>query len=141
MLHPIDYGWGMKVGGHVMRILNSLLIASLCVVLAGCGIFNGNSGPLGIGRIFGDGGASAAGLPYRAQLRRGEDRRNFVVTARAGGVGVAAARESVRFPATRYCLETYGGSDVEWVIDPATGDWAFTRNGQDMLFQGRCTAR
>lgn len=124
-----------------MRILKSLMIGGLCFVLAGCGVFSGNGGPFGIGRIFGDGGASAAGLPYRAQLRSMDDPRDFMVTAQAGGVGVAAARESVRFPATRYCLETYGASDVDWVIDPTTGDWAFSRAEQDMVFQGRCTAR
>ena len=123
-----------------MRILNSLFIAGLCCALAGCSVFSGG-GFFGVDRIFGDGGASAAGLPYRAQLRSGDDPRNFVVTAQAGGVGVDAARESVRFPATRYCLETYGGSDVDWVMDPATGDWAFSREGQDMLFQGRCIKR
>ena len=36
-------------------------------------------------------------------------------------------RESVRFPVTRYCISAYGGSDADWEIDPATGDWAFTR--------------
>lgn len=141
MPEPFDYGWGKRVGGQNMRILNSLMIGGLCFALAGCSIFGGNGGPFGVGRIFGDGGASAAGLPFRAQLRRGDDPRNFVVTARAGGVGVGEARESVRFPATRYCLETYGASDVDWVIDPETGDWAFSRAGQDMVFQGRCTAR
>ena len=60
---------------------------------------------------------------------------------RAGGVGVSDARESARFPATRYCLTTYGASDVDWAIDPDTGDWAFSRDGQEMIFSGRCTAR
>ena len=110
--------------------------------LAGCGVLGGNgNGFLGLGRFFGDGGSDAAGLPYRASLQRGDDRRDFEVRVEAGGVGVADVRESVRFPATRYCIETYGRSDVDWAVDPATGDWAFTRSGESMIFQGRCTAR
>jgi len=63
------------------------------------------------------------------------------VRARAGGATVEQVRESVRFRATRYCLPTYGGSDVEWTIDPETDDWAFTRDGSDMVFSGRCLKR
>ena len=123
-----------------MRIANALILGGLCFGLAGCGAF-GPNGPFGIGKMFGDGGASSAGLPYRASLKRGEDRRNFTVDVRAGGVGVNEARESARYPATRYCIETYGASDIDWVFDPATGDWAFTREGDTMVFSGRCTAR
>ncbi len=87
-------------------------------------------------------GATPQGaLPYRAKLSRADDRRDFVVTVKAGGVGVDAVRESVRFPATRYCLKTYGGSEVEWLINPDTGDWSFAREGASMVFSGRCLAR
>ena len=125
-----------------MTVTRALCLGVLVLGLGGCGILGGgNNGFLGIGKLFGDGGSFEAGLPYRAKLQRGEDRRDFTVRTEAGGVGVAEARESTRFPATRYCLETYGKSDADWVIDPATGDWAFSRDGQAMIFQGRCTAR
>jgi hypothetical protein len=91
-------------------------------------------------RIFGA-GEEAQGLPFRAVLARGADRRNFTVRVRAGAVPVEQVRESVRFPATRYCLTTYGASDTRWTIDPATRDWAFQQNGNDMVFSGRCVAR
>ncbi len=92
-------------------------------------------------RIFGGGAQSDTALPFWAQLTKGDDRRNIAVRVRAGGVSVDAVRESVRFEATRYCLSTYGASDTRWQIDPATGDWAFTRVGEDMIFNGRCVAR
>lgn len=112
------------------------LILALFLLLAGCGTVGGLFGGL-FGRDVSD-----RALPYKASLSRGaEDRRNFVVTVRAGGTSVGDVRESVRFPATRYCLSTYGGSEADWVIDPATGDWAFSRDGESMIFQGRCTAR
>ena len=125
-------------------LFGKLVAGLMCLSLAGCGIFGGGGGGggfLGLGGLFGNRSASEQGLPFRAQLRRGEDRRNFTVTVRAGGQSVDAVRESVRFPATQYCLLTFGLSDVDWVINPATGDWAFERSGEDMIFQGRCTAR
>lgn len=113
-----------------MRIIIFVCIA---LTLSGCGIRE---------RIFGGGAGQAdAVLPYRAKLTKGEDPRDFAVRVQAGGVSVSDVRESVRFQATRYCLATYGGSDTNWQIDPATGDWAFTRDGQDMIFTGRCVAR
>lgn len=129
-----------------MRATKVIVFGVLILSLSGCSVFSrlgggGGGGVLGVGRVFGDGGASEQGLPFRATLRRGDDRRDFTVNVRAGGVSVGTARESARFPATRYCLESYGGSDVDWTIDPATGDWAFSRDGQSMIFQGRCISR
>ena len=110
-----------------------LILACLTLTLAGCASVRE--------RVFGGGSQSAASLPFRASLARGEDRRDFVVRVRAGGATVDDVRESVRFPATRYCLTTFGGSDTRWVTDNATGDWGFSRDGQDMIFTGRCVAR
>jgi hypothetical protein len=107
-----------------------IILVTIALVVSGCGIRD---------RIFGS--QADRTLPYRASLTKGEDRRDFAVRVRASGISVAQVRESVRFPATRYCLETFGGSDARWALDPATGDWAFTRDGQDMVFRGRCVAR
>ena len=113
--------------------LRLMLVVALAVGLTGCG------------RIrdwwTGGGGQAAEALPYRANLSKGADRHDFTVTVRAPGAAVTSVRESVRFPATRYCLETFGVSDALWTTDPATGDWAVTRNGDTMVFTGRCTAR
>lgn len=86
--------------------------------------------------------ASAVALPFRATLSRSpDDRRNFAVSVNAPGATLDEVRESARFPATRYCLETYGGSPVDWVIDPATGDWAVIRTEGGLSVAGRCVAR
>ena len=114
-----------------MSLKRWIILGSVAVVLSGCSSVRE--------RFFGS--QADRTLPYRASLTKGEDRRDFLVRVVAGGASVAAVRESVRFPATRYCLETFGGSDALWVRDPGTGDWAFTRDGQDMIFRGRCVAR
>ena len=119
-----------------MRGFGLSVLAVAALPLAGCGTigdaWNG---------LWGRGGSSDA-VPYRAKLSRGaEDRRNFEVAVQAGGVSVPDVCESVRFPATRDCLKSYGGSEVDWVIDPNSGDWAFSRDGETMIFSGRCLAR
>ena len=111
--------------------MRTLLLSCLIVSLAGCSLIRPQTGE----------GVAATALPYKASLVRGEDRRDVTVTVKAGGVGVEDVRESARFPVTRYCISAYGGSDADWDVDPATGDWAFSREGDNMIFSARCTTR
>lgn len=121
---------GIRSGRRGMRA--AVLFLALLVPLSGCGT---------IGNWFRGGAVADTALPFRARLGRGADRRDFTVSVAAGGATVPQVRESVRFEATRYCLNTFGGSDADWVLDPATGDWAFARDGEALVFSGRCTAR
>lgn len=110
--------------------MRGILIALIVVSLAGCSWF----------RRDGE-GVAAAVLPYKASLSKGEDNRDVSISVRAGDASVEDVRESVRFPATRYCLSVFGGSEVDWSLDPVTADWAYVRDGEDMVFTGRCTSR
>ena len=79
-----------------------------------------------------------AALPFRAALRREAD-DVLAVTVKADGAGLDAVRESVRYPVTRYCLTERGQSDADWVIDPATGDWAFVADASgNLTFRAKC---
>lgn len=112
-------------------ILRGLLILSLAATVTSCG-------RLGIGN-----GSKRAEtereLPFKAKLKKGEERA-FTVSVANKGAGVAQVRESVRFEATKYCLLTFGGSDAEWQISPVSKDWAFTQDGDKLVFNGKCTA-
>lgn len=89
-----------------------------------------------------DPGPRGVGLPFDAQLSEGETAREFSVLVRAPGATLEQARESARFEATRHCIERTGFSDADWVIDPATGDWAVTRNDAgEPIVSGRCAER
>lgn len=111
--------------------MRALAVVVLLVSLSGCSLIRPQDGE----------GVAASALPYRASLKRGEDRRDVSVAVRASGATVEDVRESARFPVTRYCLSTFGGSDADWTIDPATGDWSFSRDGETMIFSARCTSR
>lgn len=111
--------------------MRHILSFVLVLTISGCGLIR-----------WGDGdGVSATALPFRASLNKGDDRRDMIISVRGGNNGIEAVRETVRFTATRYCLPTFGGSDVDWAIDLATQDWAFSRRGDDMIFSGRCKTR
>ena len=114
------------------------LVLALAVPLAGCGWLSNTFGSLGESFGFGDDG----GLPFRATVDPGEDPRDLVVAVPApASVPLADLRESARFPVTRYCLTTFGTSEADWTLDPATGDWAVTRTERGALLQARCTGR
>ncbi len=117
-----------------MQIVKITSVVALTLSISGCGQGGG------ISEFFGYDGPEA-GLPYRASLSRAEEPRSFTVSVTASEATVDEVRESARMPATRHCLETYGGSDVNWVTDPASGEWAFARDGEFMVFSGRCTVR
>ena len=113
-------------------ILRGLILCALVLSVASCG-------RLGIGNAANRADAERP-QPYKAKLRKGEDRA-FAVSVANKGDGVEEVRESVRFEATKYCLLTFGGSDAEWKISPVSKDWAFTQDGDRLIFEGECTAR
>ena len=117
-----------------MQIVKITSVVALTLSISGCGAGGEISEILGFDR-------PEAGLPFRASLSRAEEPRSFNVSVTASEATVDEVRESARMPATRHCLETYGGSDVDWVTDPASRDWAFARDGEFMVFSGRCIVR
>lgn len=81
-------------------------------------------------------------LPYRAKLKAPRKSREFEVTVRARGASLQQVRESARYPATEHCLKRYGVSDVDWDLDPVSGDWRIQRfSSGDLVVSGRCTGR
>ncbi len=112
-------------------MLRAVLILTLAVAVASCG-------RLGIGNSSKRAETENV-LPFKAKLKKGED-RGFTVSVVNKGAGVAQVRESVRFEATKYCLLTFGGSDAKWSISPVSKDWAFTQDGDKLIFSGECTA-
>lgn len=121
-----------------MRAATILVVVA---ALTGCGVT----------QRVGDFVSSGAGLgsstvrtdltvPFKAVLRASrDDPRAFVVSTNETAVPLDDLRESIRYPATRYCIETFGGSDVDWAL--AGDDWASVLENAALIFSGRCTAR
>lgn len=105
-----------------------IILGLVLAVAAGCGLRN--TGP------------TSVGLPFDARLSEGETSRDFTILVRAPGATLMQARESARFMATRHCIDTTGFSDVDWALDPATGDWAVSRTETgEPVVSGRCARR
>ena len=114
-----------------MRTIVILLLSA--TLLQGCSTVRG---------WFGGVNAAERGLPYRARLQTGDDKRDFTVTVAARGAPLAAVRESARYPATAHCLNRYGVSDIDWVLDGSGAEWAAVRTTDgDLLVRGRCAGR
>ncbi|MFX0545660.1 hypothetical protein ACEWPL_008960 [Roseovarius sp. S1116L3] len=76
---------------------------------------------------------------YPADLNQVGDRReDFVIAVRDPGQGIEGAREAGRYEATRYCVETFGDSTINWRAgyDPDAGA-AVIDNGK-LILRGSC---
>lgn len=113
-------------------MIRALVILALVGTVASCGVLRGDKSK---------GAASERALPFKAKLKKGDDKRNFSVEVANRGAGLAEVRESVRFEATKYCLLNYGGSEADWRMDPTSDDWAFVQDGDKLIFNARCSAR
>ncbi len=123
------------------RIVLLLLIATFGV--SSCGVVRNATGAIGIGQ----GGKKKArievdGVTYRARARteRG-DKRLIMVTANPFASNPDAAVEAAVYEATRYCILTFGGSDIEWTIGPDTPVEQLPVDGNSVTLSGRCSQR
>ena len=113
-------------------MIRLLIITALVLSTASCAR---------LGRDKSRNAATERTLPFKAKLSSGEDKRDVAVTVVNNGAGVEDVRESVRFEVTKYCLLNYGGSDAEWQMSSVSDDWAFTQDGDKLIFSARCIAR
>ena len=56
----------------------------------------------------------------RAEKVSKEERDHFIVEVRRATQDLNAAREAGRYQATKYCIEQYGTSKIDWVTGPET---------------------
>jgi len=113
-------------------MIRLLFVTSLVLVVASCAQLS---------RDKSRNATSERTLPFKAKLSSGEDKRDVAIAVVNKGAGVEEVRESVRFEATKYCLLNYGGSDAEWQVSSVSEDWAFTQDGDKLVFNARCIAR
>ncbi len=106
-----------------MRML-ALLMASV-LLLAGCSDKDK--------RVYFDGKY----YPTKAKKVKG-DRESFVVNVRKTSQGLAGAREAGRHGGTKYCVETFGYSEIDWIVGPDDGAASQTSAKGNLVLRGRC---
>jgi hypothetical protein len=116
-----------------------ILAALSALALSGCGLVrNSPIGAAGPNRTT----FEAAGVTFRARSSADpEDSRNFQVFARPHAVNPEGAVQAARHQATRYCILTFGGSDIEWGVGPDTPLSEVPVEEDEVVLSGRCTQR
>lgn len=76
---------------------------------------------------------------YPAKLSKsGERREEFSVAVRDAQQGINGAREAGRFEGTRYCVETYGDSDISWQPGYGPEDARAVSDSGGLMMRGSC---
>ncbi|WP_306116643.1 MULTISPECIES: hypothetical protein [unclassified Roseovarius] len=75
--------------------------------------------------------------PAKAKKVKG-DRESFVVNVRKASQGLPGAREAGRHAGTRYCVETFGYSEIDWQIGPDAEDAQLSTSKGNLVLRGRC---
>lgn len=82
------------------------------------------------------------GQRFSARLTATRDNpRDFTVVVSPASGNVPAAQEAGRYEATKYCLQTFGGSDTVWTVGPDLPVEQVTVAGDAITMTGRCTQR
>lgn len=75
--------------------------------------------------------------PTKAKRIKG-DREQFTVRVRKAAQGLKGAREAARHGGIKYCVETFGYSEVDWEIGPDAKQEALLLDNGNLVLKGRC---
>lgn len=80
------------------------------------------------------------GVVFKSKVEKvtKEDRSHFKVEVRKATQTLDGAKEAGRYAATRYCIEQYGSSKVEWISGPDQENAALTVVEDDLWLEGIC---
>jgi len=104
---------------------HAVMITCAALMLAGCAerservIFDGNY------------------YPPKTRAEK-EDRRNFTASVRRASRGIEGAQKAAVHEATRYCLESFGTSEIEWSGVAEGQGPIYGRSGDTVSVTGRC---
>ncbi|WP_241477361.1 hypothetical protein [Leisingera sp. ANG-S5] len=82
------------------------------------------------------------GVPFKAKAKPIDKKTNpavFQIDIKGVDRSVKGAREAAAHSGTKYCVTTYGSSDIEWANDPRNEDVPLTITDGRAVFQGTCT--
>lgn len=62
----------------------------------------------------------------------------FYTTISGASASLTGARAAAHHEGTRYCIENYGTSNIQWAQDPTSDDAQLTVTDDKLTFQGTC---
>lgn len=80
------------------------------------------------------------GINFRSTSSAIEKQRDFFeITVAPASSSITGAREAGRYEATRYCIENFGSSDMNWLQGPDAADGTLTIDNDRLILRGTCT--
>ena len=76
--------------------------------------------------------------PTRGKAVSKDDRKGFTVSVRKAAQGIEGAREAGRHGGSRYCIENFGTSEIEWAVGPDDPAENLTISNGNLQLSGRC---
>ncbi|MFW2586871.1 hypothetical protein [Sagittula sp. SSi028] len=120
----------MAVGKAVVRI-------GLCVVLVASVAACGQAPNFGRTQT-----ATFDGQSFRASAKGDKtDRTMFVATAHNPAKSLDGAVQAASYQAVKYCITTYGTSDIDWTVGPDTPPAQLPVSDQVLRLSGQCRDR
>ena len=67
-----------------------------------------------------------------------DKREHFTIEVRRATQSIEGAKEAGRYGGTRYCIEQYGTSVIEWISGPDQENQALRMDDDDLILEGIC---
>lgn len=79
------------------------------------------------------------GQYFRSSASRVDgDRQQIAITVRPVSASFEGALQAGRYEATRYCVENYGNSAVDWVVGPDQEPGTYRIENDTLVLRGAC---
>ncbi len=76
---------------------------------------------------------------FKTKISKVDGQRDvFTLVVKNASQSIDGAREAARYEATVYCVNTYGSSDIMWVVGPDTPSENLRLVGDSLTFSGSC---
>jgi hypothetical protein len=80
------------------------------------------------------------GVYFRSTASKIDKKRDrFEIAVAPASSSMAGAREAGRYEATRYCIDNFGTSDMDWSEGPDAADGTLTVANDKLILRGTCT--
>ena len=76
--------------------------------------------------------------PAKAKHQSRDDRKVFTATVRRAAQGLDGARSAALHAGTKYCIENFGTSKINWVTGPDADQSVIVSSGGNVVVSGEC---
>ena len=76
--------------------------------------------------------------PAKAKHQSREDRKVFTASVRKVAQGLDGARAAAEHAGTKYCIENFGTSKINWITGPDADQSVIVNSGGNVVVSGEC---